>query len=125
MTTGAHQMSTSFRTLHHSPLTQAWRILLAALCTIGAASAAFAHEFWIDPTPMRVAVNAPIKLDLKVGCETELTVLPRDPSRFERFVMVSPSDESDVAGIDGQAPAGIARPMSAGVHVFGYRSTNT
>jgi uncharacterized GH25 family protein len=113
-------------TPHPPPFTQALRTLLAAACTIVAASSAvFAHEFWIDPASMRVAVNTPIKLDLKVGCETELTILPRDPSRFERFVMVSPSDESDVAGVDGRAPAGIARPMSAGVHVVAYRSTSS
>jgi Domain of unknown function (DUF4198) len=94
----------------------------AAVAALAVSALAAAHDFWIEPSTLTAEPNVRVGIDLKVGHEGDTDVLPRNPARFERFVVASPTGTSDVTGLDGATPAGLLRPVNPGVYVVGYRS---
>jgi uncharacterized GH25 family protein len=115
-------MARKFTIMTRPTLIAGVTLLLTALTT---AATALAHEFWIEPSHHVGSCNEPIRIDLKVGHGPDLTVLPRNPERYERFVVAGPSGERDVLGVDGAAPAGIVRPADVGTYLVGYRSRSS
>jgi uncharacterized GH25 family protein len=93
-------------------------LLLAA--SIGASAAA--HEFWIQPSMFRPAPGERVRLELRVGDGLPGEPQPRDPERLLSFVAHDPSGKRDVAGLDGQSPAGVLRPAQPGACVVAYHS---
>ncbi|MDZ4755363.1 MAG: DUF4198 domain-containing protein [Phycisphaerae bacterium] len=90
-----------------------------ALC---AANPVFAHDFWIEPSALHAPVDSAVKLQLKVGHGEDVVVLPRNPERFEKFVVAGPSGTADIVGVDGNVPAGIVRPSMPGLYQVAYLS---
>jgi uncharacterized GH25 family protein len=85
---------------------------------------AFGHEFWIEPSAMRVAPGARIDLTLKVGHGADLTELPRNSDRFVSFRSRDAHGDHDIPGVEGASPAGILRPGEQGPLVLSYVSTS-
>jgi uncharacterized GH25 family protein len=92
------------------------------MLSIGAASPAAAHDFWIEPSSFHVALDVPVLLRLRVGQNLEGEPVPRDESAIDRFVTVGPTGETPVIGRDGTDPAGIIAPSATGSYVVGYQS---
>ena len=97
----------------------------AALALFFAAAPLFAHDFWIEPSTFHPEVGATVGVALRVGEGFRGDPVPRMPSRIQRFVLVSPSGETPVEGVEGQDPAGVARITAPGVQVVGYRSNTS
>lgn len=97
--------------------------LLALVSSIGGIAAA--HEFWVEAKPYQLAVGAEVECYLKVGHGADVTVLPRNPARFERFVIVGPEGEKALEGTDGKSPAATARLAVPGLYTIGYRSRHS
>lgn len=88
------------------------------------ASSARAHDFWIEPTPARVAPGEPLAAALRVGMACPGDPVPRKPERIERFELVGPPDGAapvPVTGESGAEPAGRVTPSHAGLHTLVYR----
>lgn len=99
------------------------RLVAAFALVAGLAAPAAAHDFWIEPSTHRRETAGPVSFALRVGAGFEGDAVPRDPARFERFVVVGPLGERAVAGRDGDDPAGLMRLEEDGIHVVAYRST--
>ncbi len=87
------------------------------------ASAAGAHEFWIEPSTFRRDKAGPVSFSLRVGEGFTGDVVPRKAARIERFFVFGPKGERDVLGREGDDPAGLLRLEDEGLHVVAYRST--
>jgi uncharacterized GH25 family protein len=94
---------------------------LVSACVIS--GAAHAHDFWIEPSTFKPELNTPVRVRLRVGDEFPGDSVPRNDSRIEKFVLLSPDGETPVAGRDGSEPAGYVRLDKPGTYVLGYRST--
>lgn len=95
------------------------RFLLTALL----APAAFAHDFWIEPSTFRPAAATTFTASLRVGENFEGETVPRRPSRIVTFAVRDAAGEQPVNGFANQDPAGYVRVDRAGTAVIGYRST--
>lgn len=93
-----------------------------AVALFFAAAPLLAHDFWIEPSTFHPEVGATVGIALRVGENFHGDPVPRMPGRIRRFVLVSPSGETPVEGVDSQDPAGVARISGPGVQVVGYRS---
>ncbi len=93
---------------------------IAHTIALGLATLAFGHDFWIEPSALRVAPGTRVDLSLKVGHGSDLTELPRRAGRFVRFTATDAKGEQDVPGIDGASPAGILRPSREGPVILAY-----
>ena len=75
------------------------------------ATAALAHEFWLQPTSFRVAVGAVVPLKLLVGEGFKGETWPRPTRRVRRFVRFGPASPADSTDLrpallaDSVAPA--------------------
>lgn len=100
------------------------RLLRASLLCLAAvnATAAVAHEFWIEPSNFRPAIDEEVSLTLRVGFDLVGDSLPYIHSWFERYVVVTPKGEQPVEALMGDDPAGAFRPPTAGVYTVVYRS---
>lgn len=87
-----------------------------------AASAARAHDFWIEPSSYRPAVGTVVGLSLRVGENFKGEPVPRQAERIERFVLAGPGGVQAAVGSEGDDPAGSARIVAPGGYVAGYRS---
>ena len=87
-----------------------------------AASRLAAHDFWIEPSSFRPAVDATVALRLFVGPHFEGEPFPRVPQLVSKFVLVSASGERAVPGGPGDDPAGTIRIAEPGLAIVGYRS---
>ncbi|HEX8408281.1 MAG TPA: DUF4198 domain-containing protein [Thermoanaerobaculia bacterium] len=95
------------------------RFLLTALL----APAAFAHDFWIEPSTFRPAAATTFTASLRVGENFEGEAVPRRPSRIVTFAVRDAAGEQPVNGFANQDPAGYVRVDRAGTAVIGYRGT--
>lgn len=97
------------------------------LSVVVAATPAFAHDFWIEPTTFRPAPGEVVKLHLRVGEHFVGEPVKRSDAKIERFVVLDPGTgkESPVLGPDGADPAGLLRASGKGVSVIGYRSRHS
>lgn len=94
----------------------------AAAALIAAATAG-AHEFWIQPSDFRPSAGTPISVALRVGAGFPGEPVARDESRITDFSMHGPGGESPIRGRDGADPAGVIRPLEAGIYTLAYRGT--
>lgn len=97
------------------------RLLFPALAVVLIATAALAHEFWLQPASFRVAVGASVPLRLLVGANFVGETWPRPTRRVRRFVRLGPAGPADSTELrpallaDSVAPA-VACP-TAGTHL--------
>ena len=89
----------------------------------GAAPAARAHDFWIEPDTFRPASGALIRARLFVGHPSDFEELPHRSARSVHWVLDDGAARTDLIGRDGALPAGYARPARRGVALVGYQST--
>ncbi|HTR04600.1 MAG TPA: DUF4198 domain-containing protein [Thermoanaerobaculia bacterium] len=94
----------------------------AIVLSVAAAAPLRAHDFWIEPTSFRPAVDSTLGVRLVVGRRFRGDVLPRNPAMIERFVFVTDSGEVPVAGHAADDPAGSVRIEHPGLGVIAYRS---
>jgi uncharacterized GH25 family protein len=59
------------------------------------ATAALAHEFWLQPASFRVAVGATVPVKLLVGANFKGQTWPRPTRRVRRFVRFGPASPAD------------------------------
>src|SRR5262245_42756615 len=111
----------------------AWRLrlrtVIQALLVLLAPTPALAHDFWIQPSTFRCAVNAPVKVELHVGTSFPGEIVARNDSRTEKFIVTAASAdgatapaEKPIVGRDGDRTAGGFRPATPGLHILAYRS---
>jgi uncharacterized GH25 family protein len=101
------------------------RKLLATLLLAFLPIAAFAHDFWIEPSTFRPAPGSIVQLRLRVGQNHSGDPVPRNNELIERFVAVGSAKSVDVVGRDGGDPAGLVRIDQPGIIVVAYRSKPT
>jgi uncharacterized GH25 family protein len=88
----------------------------------GLASAAIAHDFWIEPSSFRPAVGSEVFVSLRVGQDFQGDPVPRNPALVQRFALVSGGGEIPIGGLPGADPAGSIRVASPGILWIAYRS---
>lgn len=87
------------------------------------AASAHAHDFWIQPSSLRPALDARVELVLRVGERFVGDEVPRRSEKIVRFVALAPqATESAVPGVDERSPAGYFRSTVPGVHWVAYQS---
>jgi uncharacterized GH25 family protein len=100
-------------------------VTLAISLGLFAASAASAHDFWIEPATFRPDVNSQLAVALRVGQDFRGDPVPRNAKLITTFALVSPSGEKSIGGFDGVDPAGIVRVTEPGLLWIAYRSGRT
>lgn len=97
----------------------------ASLIVLAVGTAAFAHDFWIEPLDFRPAANAIVKLRLLVGDFFIGEGVARDAKRIREFVLIDPAGKKkEIVGVEGADPAGMVRLGDAGLYIASYRSQN-
>ena len=86
-------------------------------------AAAWSHDFWLEPSSFRPAADSPLFARLRVGEHFRGEALPRYEPWIKRFMILGPSGETPMLGLDGAEPAGLARVKVAGLHHIVYEST--
>jgi hypothetical protein len=86
------------------------------------APAAFAHDFWIEPSTFRPSVAESVTASLRVGQEFVGDPVGRDSALIEKFIVRDNAGERPIAGLERQDPAGFFRVEKAGGAIVGYRS---
>ena len=84
------------------------------------ASAAYAHDFWIEPSAFHPAAGKVLSASLRVGQDFLGDPVPRSTQLIDAFVVRDAKGEHDVMGFENQDPAGFVR--YDGPAVIGYRS---
>ncbi len=105
--------------MHEEPLRKS--ILLVAVLALSAATLQ-GHDFWIEPQTFAPRAGETVPLFLLVGDHFEGEIFPRSASHIARFSAQTPLGRVDVAGLDGQSPAGYLAAAENGSYVVGYRS---
>jgi uncharacterized GH25 family protein len=98
------------------------RAVLLAAALSGAASAARAHDFWIEPSSFHPAPGSPVTVSLRVGQDFRGDPVPRNPALIQRFALVSAGGEAPIDGLPGADPAGEISAAPAGLSWIVYRS---
>lgn len=96
--------------------------LTASLLLLLAASAARAHDFWIEPSTFTPAAGDVVAVRLRVGEHLEGEPVPRRTGRIERFFARSAAGEHDVPGQPNRDPAGVLTVRGEGTTIVAYRS---
>lgn len=91
------------------------------LLTVLLAPAAFAHDFWIEPSTFRPAAATTFTASLRLGENFDGEIVPRRPSRIVTFAVRDAAGEQPVNGFANQDPAGYVRIDRAGTAAIGYR----
>lgn len=101
-----------------------WKQL--ALVLFASASPLAAHDFWLEPSSFKPAVDQRIDLQLVVGERFVGELVTRKEERIVLFAAFDPAGkETRILGRDGKTPAGLWKPSVAGLHVIGYRGNAT
>jgi hypothetical protein len=100
----------------------AWLTSVTGSALLALASAAAAHDFWIEPSSFTPRPGDAVTFQLRVGERFAGEVVPRSDAMIARFVAAGPDGEQPVRGADGVDPAGIATFTEPGLYVVGYRS---
>lgn len=99
---------------------------LIALALLATAGSVPAHDFWLEPSTFRPALEQRIDLNLIVGEHFVGDLVARKDERIVRFsAFDSGGIEARILGRDGKSPAGLWKPTTAGLHVIAYRSHPT
>lgn len=97
-------------------------LLTAGLFLLLAGSTVAAHDMWIEPTAFRADAEQTLGLRLRVGENFLGDPLVRDPALIDKFIVADHTGIRRVIGRDGGDPAGLLRPVDAGLLVVGYQS---
>lgn len=89
---------------------------------LAVASAACAHDLWIEPSAYRVAPGTALKLRLRVGQDLKGEPMPRNGNLITRFSLCGPEGETSAIGQDGGDPAGFVKATAPGLHTAIYFS---
>lgn len=81
------------------------RRLLLALVLGSVPALVGAHEFWIDPLEYRVAQDAPLQAEIRIGQEFKGSASPYVPINFRRFELWQGDQMVPVEGRVGDRPA--------------------
>jgi len=101
------------------------RLSLALLAAGLAAGPARGHDMWIAPSSFTPAAGELVRIHLRVGHPAQgVEPVVRQPQRIARFALLGPAGEALVLGQDGTEPAGLARPVAAGLHLLAYESSH-
>lgn len=96
---------------------------IAALATaLLLATAASAHDLWIEPSTFHPRAGELVTASLRVGQKLRGEPLPRIPPLVDRFVLVRDGVESPVIGRAGVDPAGMMRIAEPGLQWIAYQS---
>lgn len=101
-----------------------WMTALAGVGCVVLATAASAHDFWIEPSSFRAQVGTEIGLKLRVGHKDDINDVPRTPERIERFEVLSTGGTAKATADTGASPAGNFTPKKTGWHVAVYDSNH-
>jgi len=101
-------------------------ILKTFLGLFALATSLAAHDFWLEPSSFRPAVDTRVDVQLVVGEHLVGELVARKEKRILSFVAFDPAGrEEKVLGLDGKAPAGLWKARAPGLHVLGYQSVGT
>jgi len=84
-----------------------------------------AHDFWIEPSAFRPALDEKVSLVLRVGQNFTGNRLPYIPDWISDFRVTGPDGKHTIEGVMGDDPAGGFVPRAPGVYLAGYRSNRT
>jgi len=97
------------------------RCLVAAVAALSA-TAACAHDYWLEPSSFSPRPADLVAIRMFVGQHLEGESVPRNNGRIVRFDAVSETGVTPVVALDGADPAGLLRPSRSGGIVVAYRS---
>lgn len=86
------------------------------------ATAASAHDFWLEPSTFHPRLGESVTVSLRVGQDFIGDVVPRSAQLIDTFVVRERGAEHPVNGFEGQDPAGYLRFDQPGLAIVGYRS---
>jgi len=86
------------------------------------ASTLSAHDFWIEPSIYQPKMGSLVGLRLLVGQDLIGDPVPREPAAIKQFSILRGPDRKEVAGRDGEDPAGVVRVEAPGLMTIGYQS---
>ncbi len=93
------------------------------MLVLSGAPAAFAHDFWIEPSTFRPTPGSTLEARLLVGAGFRGEPLPRNDRLVSRFVLAGPSGTVPLQGEAGAEPAGRVRISGRGILSIGYESS--
>ena len=96
---------------------------LVVLGLLLSASAAGAHDVWLEPSSFRPAQGEPVAVRVRVGEHFQGDPVPRSSARIERFAAVVPGErelELPLKGAEGADPAGQAVLPVPGTWILVY-----
>lgn len=101
---------------------------LAVLSLLLSASAAGAHDLWLEPSSFRPAQGEPVAVRVRVGEHFQGDPVPRNSARIERFAAIVPGQsvpgdrelELPLKGAEGADPAGQATLPVPGTWILVY-----
>ena len=99
-------------------------LALAPLATLAAASAASAHEFWLEPHDFHLAPQDRLVADSMVGQTLEGEVLGYYPDATVHLDLTRGGETRPVTGAYEQIPAVDAPLLGDGLHVLRFQSAN-
>jgi uncharacterized GH25 family protein len=96
-----------------------------ALAALLPASAALAHDFWIQPSTFHPRQGEEVSFALRVGQDFKGDPVPRDDRRILGFALVTARGAKAIPGLPATDPAGEARVEEPGWTVVAYRSSRS
>lgn len=82
-----------------------------------------AHEFWLEPEDFTLAVDQPLRANIKVGQNLVGNTYSFSPERFERFDIVQGDKQSAISSEEGAFPAVNETAVNDGLITLAYAST--
>jgi len=95
---------------------------IALLIAVLATRAAFAHDFWIEPSNFHPAIGETVSAGLRVGQQFTGDPVGRDSAAIEKFIVRDSAGERALVGMERRDPAGYFRVEHAGTAIVAYRS---
>ena len=89
------------------------------------ATAACAHEFWVEPGSFTPAVGDRVPVHLFVGASSDRDEIPRRSDHLLRFESVGLDGTSSIGGPFGRTPAGFLHPDAPGALLVVYQGRPT
>ncbi len=90
-----------------------WSLLRAMVLLLPVA--AFAHDFWLEPTTFSTRPGQIVGVRLRVGQNLLGDPVPRDPALLKELIVEDGSGRRPLIGRTGSDPAGLLRAELAGL----------
>lgn len=100
------------------------RVLGILLIGLAAATAARAHDFWLEPSTYTPAPGQRVAVRLRVGDHFPGDPFARTSGRIERFAVFGGAGDAIVAGAEGVDPAGYLVAGGPGLYQIVYDSNH-